>query len=96
MTNHNPSFGALMLRVLDHLSMERSFTLAVLSRDLIVVEATEKFQAFQGDPSIVPIGKHVSELIWELVGSESGLKEILDGKSEIFVLENDARYQRQF
>ena len=88
MTNHNPSFGALMLRVLDHLSMERSFTLAVLSRDLIVVEATEKFQAFQGDPSIVPIGKHVSELIWELVGSESGLKEILDGKSEIFVLEN--------
>ena len=88
MTNHSPSFGTLMLRVLEYLSLERSFTLAVLSPDLIVVESTEKFRDFQGDPSIVPIGKHVSELIWELVGSESGLKEILDGKAEIFSLEN--------
>jgi signal transduction histidine kinase len=77
-----------MLRVLDHLSLERSFTLAVLSPDLIVVEATEKFKDLQGDPSVEPIGKHVGELIWELVGCEVGLQEVLGGKVEIFSLEN--------
>ena len=88
LTDPNPSFGALMLRVLDHLSLERSFTLAVLSPALVVVEATEKFKEFQGDPKIGPIGRHISELIWELVGCEEGLQEILDGKLEIFSLEN--------
>jgi len=84
----NPSFGTLMLRVLDHLSLERSYTLAVLSPDLIVVEATEKFRDFQGNPLVMPIGKYVSELIRELVGCEAGLQEVLDGKVEIFSLEN--------
>ena len=88
MTNHNPPFGTLMLRVLDYLSIEHSFTLARLSPDLIVEEATEQFQGFQGDPSIPPIGHPISELIWELVGNESGLKEILEGKTEVFNLKN--------
>lgn len=88
MTDLKPSFGTLMLRVLDHLSLERSFTLAVLSPALVVVEATEKFRQFQGDPEIVPIGRHISELIWELVGCEEGLQEILNGTSEVLSLEN--------
>jgi len=86
--DHDRSFGALMPRVLEYLGQERSFTLAVLSPDLVVVEATEKFKEFQGDPSLEPIGRPVSELIWELVGCESGLQEVLDGKVEIFSLQN--------
>jgi signal transduction histidine kinase len=78
LADHSPSLGDLMLRALDYLSRERSFTLAVLSPDLVVVEVTEKFREFQGDPG----------LIWELVGSEAGLMEILEGKVDIFSLEN--------
>lgn len=88
MTDHKTSFGDLMLRVLDYLSQERSFTLAVLSPDLVVLEATEKFREFQEDPAVSPIGRQVTELIWELVGSESGLKEVLEGRAENFSLEN--------
>lgn len=88
MTDHAPSFGDLMLRALDYLSRERSFTLAVLSPDLVVVEATEKFREFQGDPGMTPIGRHVGDLIWELVGSEAGLMEVMEGKADIFSLEN--------
>ncbi len=88
MTKHNPSLGALVLRMLDYLSLERSFALAVLSPDLIVLDATENFRDFQGDPSVFSTGKHISELVWELVGSESGLKEVLEGKAEIFSLDN--------
>lgn len=88
MSDQKNSFGVLMMRVLDYLSQERSFTLAVLSSDLVVLEATEKFKEFQGDPTIAPIGRHISELIWELVGCESGLVEVLNGKTEIFSLEN--------
>lgn len=88
MPDHNRSFSALMPRVLEYLGRERSFTLAVLSPDLVVVEATEKFKEFQGDPSLESIGRPVCELIWELVGCESGLREVLDGKVEIFSLQN--------
>jgi signal transduction histidine kinase len=54
----------------------------------VVVEATEKFREFQGDPGMTPIGRHVGDLIWELVGSEAGLMDILEGKADIFSLEN--------
>jgi len=86
--HHKLSSDALMSRVLDYLSRERSLTLAVLSPGLILLDASEKFREFQGDPSLPPVGKHISELIWELVGSETALNNVLDGKSETFGLEN--------
>lgn len=78
----------LLLRVLDHLRQEHSLALAVLSPELIVLEASERFGEFQGDPLLGPEGIHVSELIWELVGSETGLSEVLQGRQAIFSLEN--------
>lgn len=91
MTDSRPSFGNLMLSALEYLSQDRSLTLAVLSPDLFVLEATDKFSTFQIDPKTTPIGKHISELIWEFVGAEAGLVEILDGKAEIFSLKNISR-----
>ena len=77
-----------MLRVLDYLSSVRSFTLAVLSPDLVIVEATEKFREFQGELPFPAIGRHVTESIWELVGCEDGLREVLKGEADLFSLEN--------
>jgi signal transduction histidine kinase len=63
-------------------------TWAVLSPELIVLEASEQFRNFQWDPALEPVGRQVSELFWELVGAEAGLEEVLKGKAEIFSLEN--------
>jgi signal transduction histidine kinase len=88
LSDPKPALGDLVPRVLDYLIHERSLTLAVLSPDLRVVETTEKFREFQGDPTVAPIGRHVTELIWELVGCEDGLQEILNGTEEVFGLKN--------
>lgn len=82
------SSEALRLRVLEYLWQQNSPALAVLAPDLIVTEASERFSEFQGDSSLEPVGAHVSELIWELVGSEAVLNELLKGGQQIFVLEN--------
>jgi signal transduction histidine kinase len=72
----------------DYLSQEHLLTLAVLSPDLIVLDASEKFREFQQDPALTPVGKPVSELIWELVGSETALQDVLQGRSKNYSLEN--------
>jgi signal transduction histidine kinase len=77
-----------MLTLLDSLSRERSLSLAVLSPEFVVLEASERFREFQWDPGLEPVGRHISELIWELVGSETGLNDVLDGKEKAFSLEN--------
>jgi len=77
-----------MLTLLDSLSRERSLSLAVLSPEFVVLEASERFREFQWDPGLEPVGRHISELIWELVGSETGLNDVLDGKDPAFSLEN--------
>lgn len=86
--HNNLSSDAVLRRVSGYLQQENALTLAILSPDLVIVEASERFQAFQGEPSLEPVGRHVSELFWELVGSESGLQEVLEGKQDLFSLEN--------
>jgi signal transduction histidine kinase len=88
LSDPKPALGDLMPRVLDYWIHERSLTLAVLSKDLRVMEASEKFREFQGDPMLEPIGGDVTELIWELIGCEEGLQEVLEGKAEKFSLQN--------
>ena len=88
MADQRPAIGTLMLRVLDYLSSVRSFTLAVLSPDLVIVEVTEKFREFQAKLPFPAIGRHVTESIWELVGCEDGLREVLKGEADLFNLEN--------
>ena len=63
-------------------------TLATLSSDLIVQEISEQFREFQGDPALEPVGRHISELIWELVGSEEILNDVVHGRQALFSLEN--------
>ena len=82
------SQSTLTLRVLDALGQERLLAFAVLSPDLIISEASESFRQFQGNPGNEPVGSSIQNLIWELVGSESGLYEVLSGTTEIFKLEN--------
>ncbi len=82
------SSSAWQLRAWDYLSQDRSVELAVLSPDLIVLETSEKFREFQCDPVLEPVGKQISELIWELVGSEAALQNILNGRNETFRLDN--------
>ena len=82
------SRSELTLRVLDVLGQERLLAFAVLSPDLTVLEVSENFRQFQGDSGIEPVGKSVLDLIWELVGSESGLKEVLSGALDVFNLQN--------
>lgn len=78
----------LMLRAWEFLGREQMLTLAVLSPDLIVVQVSEKFSEYQAEPHLSPVGKHVSEVLWELVGAEDALLEVLSGKTEIFSIEN--------
>ncbi len=82
------SLEALMSRAWGFLGHEHLLTLAVLSPDLIVVRASEKFREYQEEPTLSPIGKHASEVLWELVGAEEALLEVLSGKSEVFSVEN--------
>lgn len=73
------------------LAKEHFLTLAVLSPSLVVIEASEKFREYQQDPSIIPIGKPVNEVLWEFVGAEEALQDILAGKSEVFIIQNANR-----
>lgn len=82
------SSSAWQLRAWDYLSQDRSVELAVLSPDLIVLETSEKFREFQCDLALEPVGKQISELVWELVGSEAALQDILYGRNETFRLDN--------
>ena len=81
------SSSSWQLRAWDYLSQDRSVELAVLSPDLIVLEVSEKFREFQCDPELAPVGKLISELVWELVGSENALQEIIHGGTETFRLD---------
>ena len=49
---------ALVMRVLDYLDQERAIAFAVLSPDLKVLDASERFRKYQGDSSIDPIGRN--------------------------------------
>lgn len=88
LSENNLSSNAVLRRVLRHLQQEHALSLAALSPDLVVQEASERFSEFQGDPSREPVGAPVTELIWELVGSEASLDEVLRGRESLFSLED--------
>jgi signal transduction histidine kinase len=90
MISSEPSMSsdAVQLKVLDYLRREHSLAWAVLSPDLEVLQASERFRDFQWDPTHEPAGRHIAELFWELVGTETGLQEVLDGREPIFSLED--------
>lgn len=88
MPGHSISSGDVLLRVLSYLRWEHVLTWAVLSPELVVLEVSEQFRKFQWDPSLEPVGRHISELFWEMVGGETALNAVLEGREEIFTLEN--------
>lgn len=88
MSQHSLSSDLVLPRVWDFLLWEHSLAWGVLSPDLIVLETSERFSEFQWDRSLEPVGRQVGELIWELVGAEAGLREVLQGSEQIFSLEN--------
>ena len=88
MSEHKLSSETMLPRLLDYLRREYSFAWAILSADLCVLEVSERFRAFQADASLEPVGSHVTELFWELVGGEPALQDVLEGREPSFQLEN--------
>ena len=88
MSKYNLSSGEVTQRIQSFLQEEHALTLAILSPDLIVLDASEGFREFQWDPSLEPVGRHVSELFLELVGLDSGFNAVLDGSDRMFSLKN--------
>ena len=82
------SLETLMLRAWGFLGREHLLTLAVISPDLIVIQVSKKFSEYQAEPFLSPVGKHISEVLWEFVGAEDALLEVLSGKTEVFSIEN--------
>lgn len=88
MSQYNLSSELVRQKVQAYLEGEHALTLAILSPDLIVLDASEGFREFQWDSSLEPVGRHVSESILELVGLESGFDAILSGNDKLFSLKN--------
>ena len=88
MLEDRPSSGDVLLRVLGYLRWDQLLNWALLSPELVVLETSEHFRDFQWDPSLEPVGRHISDLFWELVGAETGLYDVLQGREELFRLEN--------
>ena len=78
----------VLQRVLGYLRSEHSLAWAVVSPDLVVLEASEYFRQFQSNPDLEPVGSPISELFWELVGGETGLKDVIQGQESMFSLQN--------
>lgn len=79
---------SLVGRVLEVLSQERKLSYALLSPELKITEASENIEDFQPSIKGEIIGSNICDLFIELIGSESGLEEILRGESRIFKLDN--------
>ncbi len=88
MSEHKLSSEPMLPRLLDYLRREYSLAWAILSPDLIVLEVSERFRAFQEDALLDPTGRQVTEIFWELVGGEPALQDVLEGREPSFRLEN--------
>lgn len=88
MATHRFSPDAVLQRVLGYLRSEHSLAWAVVSPDLIVLEASEYFRQFQSNPALEPVGSPISELFWELVGGETELMDVIQGQESIFSLQS--------
>ena len=74
-------------RILDILCEDRQLSYAVLSSKLTVIQSSKNFNMFQSESGVETVGSHISNLFFELVGSEAYLDEILQGKRKIYKLD---------
>ncbi len=70
----------LAARAAGILCLSRRIAYAQLSPQLTVVQTSSNFSALLEMPDTAVIGQHISELMWEFVGLEKTLQEILEGR----------------
>lgn len=64
---------------------------ATTGPDGVIDLTSENFWALQSDPSLSPVGCSLPEVLWEFVGLEKVLEEILAGKRSVFRLNRIVR-----
>jgi len=79
--------SSLAARVVRHLSETHRIAFARLSANFRVTDYSENFRDILIDPPDVIEGHVIETLIWEFVGAEDGLSEVLEGKIDRFQIE---------
>ncbi len=70
----------LAARAAGILCLSRRIAYAQLSSQLTVVQTSSNFSALLEMPDTAVTGQHISDLMWEFVGLEETLQEILEGR----------------
>ncbi|MBN2547958.1 MAG: HAMP domain-containing histidine kinase [Anaerolineales bacterium] len=68
---------------------------ALLAPDLTLREVSDYFHAYMSEPGEIHLGRHVGEYIWELVGAEPWVEQLLSGELDEVRLDQINRVQEK-
>lgn len=87
--------SALFLSAARQFNKARRYSYASLRPNLTFDQATEDFAQMIGQPGETIVNRALTDLLWEFVGLETVLQEILQGKRPYYRLEHVNREQKE-